>query len=281
MTSAQSPLLSVVIPSHQRPESLSKVLEGLSKQTLRAADFEVVVVLDGPCAAAERLLEQGSYAFALRWFVQPAQGAPSARNLGLKAARGDWIVCFDDDVVPVPECLEAHHRHHDQQGRVVIGGLKPPDAPRSLTAEAADWTQAHFDRCSAPGYVPNHTDLPDGNFSARKSDLMRAGGWDESFVGFGGDDDRELGLRLKRLGLSIRFEPQALGRHFYTKSWQRLLEDRRQAGRAHRYYFGKHPERIRERARCYSRMLVGFQFREHATYLSSLGSARTRGFRQI
>jgi peptidoglycan/xylan/chitin deacetylase (PgdA/CDA1 family)/glycosyltransferase involved in cell wall biosynthesis len=241
------PLLSVIIPTHKRPGPLARLLEALSQQSFSARDFEVIVVMDGPSPGTEALLKNSSFPFQLRSFAQPERGAPAARNLGVREARGDLLVFLDDDIIPSRNFLALHHQAHGQEDRVVIGGLKPAaDSPSPFVAEVADWTQAHFDRCSAPGHELSHLDLADGNFSARKQDILRAGGWDESFVGFGGDDDREVGLRLKGLGLSIQFEPRALGRHFYSKTWKRMLQDRREAGRAHRYYLGKHPDRIRE-----------------------------------
>ncbi len=238
------PLVSVIIPTHKRPRALAEVLQGLAQQSPPLSDFEVIVVMDGPCAETQRLLESRSFPFELRWYMQPERGAPAARNRGVQEARGKLLVFLDDDIVPSPECLFRHDEAHRRAGRVVIGGLKPsPHSPSPLIAEVADWSQLHFDRCSAPGYRLSHTDLPDGNMSAWKEDILRAGGWDESFVGFGGGDDAELGLRLRALGLDFVFEPQALGFHYYSKGWAKMLEDRRQVGRAHRYFLCKHSDR--------------------------------------
>ena len=223
------------------------VLGALARQSMPAHDFEVVVVLDGECSETLRILATTHFPFKIRSFVQPHRGAPAARNIGLSQARSDFVLFLDDDAVPTPDMLLAHLQCLASGHQIVIGGLKPsPDPLYPLVSEVVDWTDVHFRRCSEPDYQVSHTDLPDGNFSARRQDLLLIGGWDESFCGFGGDDDRELGWRLKLRGFQFHFEPRALGYHFYSKPWSRLLQDRRQTGRAHSYYFTKHPDRIRE-----------------------------------
>ena len=84
--------LSVIIPTHRRPQSLAKVLRALARQTFSARDFEVVVVIDGPDPETERILEGSSFPFDIRWFTQPARGATAARNLGVAEARSELLV---------------------------------------------------------------------------------------------------------------------------------------------------------------------------------------------
>ncbi|MBZ5513966.1 MAG: polysaccharide deacetylase family protein [Acidobacteriia bacterium] len=242
-----SPLVSVIIPTHQRPQALARVLEGLRCQTFPASDLEVVVVLDGPCRETQALLESGAFPFALRWFVEPARGAPAARNLGVAQARGEVLLFLDDDIIPVPELIDLHLRARDREGVVVFGGFKPaPNSPERFVQETVDWSHVHYERCSAPGYNPTHSDLPDGNMSATKGDLIRAGLWDETFSGVGGDDDRELALRLLKHGIALKFDKQAIGYHYYAKSWSDLLYDQRHIGCAHQYYMTLHPRLVRE-----------------------------------
>lgn len=241
------PEVSVIIPTHRRPDALAKVLDALTRQTFSPNRFEVVVVLDGHCPETVRFLEAVDPSFRLRWFEQPPKGAPAARNLGVREAASDLLIFLDDDIIPVPELIEVHHRGQDNEGVVVFGPFLPAlDSPEPLVQEAVDWGWAHCERCSAAGYRPTHEDLPDGNMSAKKTDLERAGLWDESFSGVGGDDDRELGVRLLKQGLTFKFDKRAIGYHYYTKAWADLLRDWRHIGRAHQYYMTLHPELIRE-----------------------------------
>ncbi len=247
MPEASIPKLSIVIPTYQRRDALALVLAALAQQTLAADEFEVLVVLDGPDVEVEAMLRALVPPFALRWCVQPHRGATSARNLGMRQAQGEVLVYLDDDVVPEPGMLAAHLECHRDPNVVVIGGVNlHPESPELLVGEATDYSPKHFARCSQPGYVPDYRDLSSANFSLRKRHIVAAGGFDEGFQGYGGDDDRELAIRLTRQGLRLAFEPRAFARHYVSKSWTRLLRDHRDLGRANRYFFSKHPDRVRD-----------------------------------
>lgn len=238
--------VSVIIPTYGRPESLARLLEGLSRQTFPAGNFEVIVVVDGSSPSLERLLEGAGCPFPLRWYVRPHRGETAVRNFGITQATGEILVYLDDDILPVPELLARHYACHTQDPRLVVLGAiaVDPDSPEKFLGETTDFASRVFRRCTTPGYQPTHLDFLDGNFSVRKRHLVEIGGWDEALRGYGGLDDLELGYRMKQLGLRFRFEPQALGYHYYVKTLARLLEDNRTVGRAQIYYFSKHPDRL-------------------------------------
>lgn len=244
MSQNDSPLLTVVIPTYKRTQMLAKVLGGLAAQTFPAENFEVIVVMDGPDDATEAMLRNCAAPFHLRWFSPPHLGAPRCRNTGLRESRAPVCVFIDDDIVATPGFVEAHYAVHQKDSKtVVLGALKPAlDFPGGLAEVAADWVQAYFDRCSNPSYQVSGKDVVNPNFSARKENVLAAGGWDEAFVGYGGPDDRDLGLRLERLGMRFHFEKNALGYHHQTKGWAGVLRDVRQNGRTFHHYVEKHPE---------------------------------------
>ena len=65
--------------------------------------MEVVVVIDGPDGATEKVLASVSDA-RLRVVMLPnSVGGASARNEGVKAARGPWIALLDDDAEELPD----------------------------------------------------------------------------------------------------------------------------------------------------------------------------------
>ncbi|WP_051935672.1 glycosyltransferase family 2 protein [Deinococcus sp. YIM 77859] len=90
------PLISVVIPTFNRPELLLR--RGLrSALAQRYPNLEVLVVMDGPDPSTEAALGEISDP-RLRLLALPSNSGPSdARNLGVQAARGEWIAFLDDD----------------------------------------------------------------------------------------------------------------------------------------------------------------------------------------
>ncbi len=80
--------ISVIITTFNRPKLLQRALSSVLKQTLKP--FEVIVVDDG---SKDRLktLE------GIKYIYKQNGGISSARNLGIKKAKGNWVAFLDDD----------------------------------------------------------------------------------------------------------------------------------------------------------------------------------------
>jgi GT2 family glycosyltransferase len=258
-----SPRLAVIIPTRGRPRLLNKVLNALAVQTFPVSAFEVIVVMDGPDAATEQMIQENSFPFSLRALTQPRQGTAAARSLGVCSASAPLLIFIDDDIVTTPGFLQAHYKAHQEEEQVVVlGALKPPPEPScNPFGQAIDWTQGYFDRCSAPGYRPVCADLLAANFSVAKEVLLDAGGWDKEFHGYGGGEDKDLALRLAGQGLRFQFSVEALGYHHQTKGWADMLKDVRQGGRAYPHYLSKHPHETQSISWAISSPLRRFLFR--------------------
>ena len=107
-----TPELSVVIPTYNRKDTLSRVLEGLGSQTLPVASYEVIVVDDGSRDGTPRFLTEFSAPFRFEALIQSNTGPAGARNRAIQAARGEIVVFLGDDTVPEASFLEVHLREH-------------------------------------------------------------------------------------------------------------------------------------------------------------------------
>jgi len=108
----------VVVPTRDRPEYLRVTLASLAGQDLDAADYEVLVVDDGPADGTRAVVEQAAAGSAAPIKYVEREGVPglnSARNSGIAAAAADLIVFVDDDVEAPPawlrELVEGRARH--------------------------------------------------------------------------------------------------------------------------------------------------------------------------
>jgi len=92
---SRSPLVSVVIPTYQRPELLLRAVRSALAQSI--ADLEIIVIIDGPDFATEEALSQIQDA-RLRVIPLPERvGGSETRNTGVRLSRGKWIALLDDD----------------------------------------------------------------------------------------------------------------------------------------------------------------------------------------
>lgn len=107
-------LISVAVPTHNRPDLLREALDSVRAQT--HTEWEVVIVDDGssPPVAESALRELLGEKFILVRH-DPAQGIAAAKNAGVVAARGEVIFHLDDDDLLTPTALEqiatAYTRH--------------------------------------------------------------------------------------------------------------------------------------------------------------------------
>lgn len=98
-------LFSIIIPTYHRPETLIRAIQSCWHQTY-FAPFEVIVVNDGGSLPPD--LNSCKPALArLVTIHNPGSGVSAARNAGVAAASGDWIVLLDDDDFFLPNHLEA------------------------------------------------------------------------------------------------------------------------------------------------------------------------------
>lgn len=99
------PKISVVMPVYNNEKYLRSCLDGLLSQTVR--NIEIICVNDGSTDSSQEILE--SYAAAdprFKILFQQNQGAGAARNYGMKAAQGDYIIFLDSDDIFEPVLLE-------------------------------------------------------------------------------------------------------------------------------------------------------------------------------
>lgn len=98
------PLVSVVIPTRNRPKLVLRAIHSVLNQTFR--EIELIVVVDGPdeaTVATMRSIEDPR----LQFIVNPRSlTAAGARNVGAAHATSDWIAFLDDDDEWLPNKLE-------------------------------------------------------------------------------------------------------------------------------------------------------------------------------
>lgn len=185
------PVFSLVIPTRNRGEILVQALSHLENLTYPRSKFEVLVVNDGSTDSTRDYLEKLQVGYRLRCFHRDGRGTSASRNYAIEQAQGTHVLFIDDDVFPSPDLLEYHEEAHRGHLRRLVRGpvinipsLPLPENPPSLLYH----------------YSQNY--LCTSNASIRRSLLMEAGLFDEGFVRW---EDAELGVRLKKIGVSRHF----------------------------------------------------------------------------
>ncbi len=85
-------LVSIIIPVYNRAQSIRRAIQSILAQTY--SNFEIIVIDDG---STDDLLSVLAEFPLVRLFRQSNQGVSSARNVGIKAAKGEWVAFLDSD----------------------------------------------------------------------------------------------------------------------------------------------------------------------------------------
>jgi glycosyltransferase involved in cell wall biosynthesis len=102
---ANKPSFSVVIPAYNAEDTITHAIESILKQSCPVE--EIIIIDDGSTDGTRDLLQHISQKYTLvRCFFTPNGGAASARNLGVKHAKSDWIAFLDADDAWHPNKLQ-------------------------------------------------------------------------------------------------------------------------------------------------------------------------------
>ena len=99
----RTPEVSVVLPTYNRLPLLRKAVASVIGQTF--SDWELIVVNDGSTDDTREYLEAIDDP-RVRPLSLEHRGITSARNAGLRLARGEWVAFHDSDDLWLPEKLE-------------------------------------------------------------------------------------------------------------------------------------------------------------------------------
>lgn len=218
-----APRVSVLVPTHNRPELLHRTLESIAAQTYR--DVEAVVVNDGGTDVSGVVADfDGRLAVAL--VTHPVnRGRAGACNSAVVAARGELLAFLDDD--------DTYFPHH------VATLVTAYDAVRD--AADADEAVAVHSYCirveEVDGRVAGRTILGDDEFNPETlavtntivgmtplvpaDEVRAAGGFDERMRVL---EDWELWLRLTRRGVRFTTVPVPTAQYHWHSSNQTVRE---------------------------------------------------------
>lgn len=241
---AEAPGVTVVIPTHQRREALRTVLGSLSRQSVDPGEYEVVVSVDASTDGTLEMLEGWEGPLQLRWVSPDSRGRAAACNAAVAVARGEVTIVLDDDMRVVPEFVERHRSHHPEGSRRCVLGAVPVELEPDSTHAARyvkDKFDLHLSRLSDPAHLALPRSFFTGNASLRTETMRAVGGFDDSF-GIYGNEDVELALRLRKNGVELGYDPEALAWQAYDKNLGGLQRDTLAKGKTTVQLARRHPE---------------------------------------
>ncbi|MCC2314002.1 glycosyltransferase [Cellulomonas xiejunii] len=270
MIKSSAVAVSIVVPTYNRAALLRRQLMCLVDQQAGSPNFQVVVADDGSSDGTGELVKTFSDRLDIAYHFHEDDGFRAAltRNAGARLASGEVLVFLDAGALVGPGFVQAHATVHAELAApaVVLGytyGFRPWDPfvelegilARSSPAEVVERYGDHpqFQDMRLPLFESVEFDLRElftpwtqywtVNMSVRREDFWRVGGFDESYVGWGGEDV-ELGFRLHRAGFTpiVSSDAWAIESPHFRDQQANDVSNRRNAWRLWR----SHPEPVSE-----------------------------------
>jgi glycosyltransferase involved in cell wall biosynthesis len=245
--STDRPLVSVVVCTRNRPESVLVALRSLL--AMRYRPFEIVLVDNAPSSDATKDAVLAAYGedSRVRYVRESRPGLSCARNRGLTEASADIVAFTDDDVTVDPWWLDG----------IVRGFHAAPDVAcvtgMIATAQLENAAQLYFHLREAWGAVcerrifdltENRDDSPlypysagifgaGANFAISRVLTKEIGGFNEALGAgtvSGGGEDLEIFMRIILSGNRIVYEPSAIVSHYHRTDLAELAKQMRAYG---------------------------------------------------
>jgi glycosyltransferase involved in cell wall biosynthesis len=245
-------LVSVVVPTKDRPKALAKCIEGLAAQTI-ADQLEVVVVDDGSLAGdAVTAVAERRRAKVLQ---TRGRGPAAARNAGARQAAGVFLCFIDDDCVPEPEwaerLVEALQRGADAAAGTTVNGSGVLGEASELVARAPARESA------AP--ASRIAFAPSNNLACARS-VIEAIPFDESYPTAAGED-RDWCARIAARGYTLRRQADAVLVHQPNLTLMRFVCQQLRYGEGAWRFRRREPQRRLESPTFYA-SLIRLAFRK-------------------
>ncbi len=199
----QSPRISIIIPSYNTAHLIAGCLDSIFAQTYK--DFEVIVVNDGSPDTAELEKVLTAYAGRIVYIKQVNKRAAGARNTAIASARGEFLAFLDSDDTWLPNHLDSQMKQFDADPALCLVYANAlfvgdPGRPVEFMQRCPSAGEAGFE-----ALVVERCQIPVSTVVARKTAILKAGGFDESLTRC---DDYNMWLRTAYYGGKVGYNRQ-------------------------------------------------------------------------
>ena len=229
-------LVSVIIPVYNRAHIVGRTLQSVLEQTYRP--LQLILVDNCSDDDSLRVLEQfrsdhQTPDFQVEVLQEEHRTAGAARNRGLSAATGSWLLFFDSDDVMQPQLVQQYREivHKDNPALHIVAtkaSLVAPDgSSRVLPFHKGDELANHL----------LHAMLATQRYAVSREFFAATGGWNPTLPGW---NDWEMGVRLLLANPTVAYlEPEQplvsiyqtgtasiTGTEFHTRQgqWERVID---------------------------------------------------------
>lgn len=214
--------LSIIICFYERLAYLERCLDSLS---FCSGDFDEVIIADdgsseGVVNDLKRVIINYGFPIIHAWHARQGARRAACRNNGIRNASGDYLIFLDGDFLVLPDSIR-NHSERAKPGTFLAGRCKylsEEQTNKLFTLALSDKIiQDFYLQLPEKPIIKEHKEFIKygilrklglassrkqtfgGHFSAYKKDIESINGYDENFVGWGGED-QDFALRMVKAG---------------------------------------------------------------------------------
>lgn len=205
------PTASIIVPCYNEQATIRLLLEAIYVQTYPRQEIEVLIS-DGQSSDGTRQVIQAyqdEYPdLSIRVLDNPQQSIPSALNIAIRAAKGEYIIRMDAHSKPYPDYVERCIRALEFGKGDNVGGvweIQPGGTgwlAGSIAVAAAHPLGVGDAHYRVGGEASAVDTVPFGSY--RRSYAMQVGMYDESLLT---NEDYEFNTRIRSAGGTVWFDP--------------------------------------------------------------------------
>ncbi len=163
--------MSIIVPVFNTGDTLISTVESILSQTYN--NIETILVNDG--STDQGTLDQlGGLVGQVAVINQQNRGLPAARNVGVRASRGKYVICLDSD-----DCIDKKYVE-----RIVKAFIKSDDDNLAVVSTLVQAFGVSHEQWSVPDYDPaklKYSNVLPVASAFTKAAWEKSGGYDESF----------------------------------------------------------------------------------------------------
>jgi GT2 family glycosyltransferase len=218
---ADTPFISIVIPTYNRPAPLSACLRACALLDYPRDSFEVITVDDGGSVSLEAIVAGFHGVLSVKLLRQGNAGPAAARNRGALEARGEYLAFTDDDCSPAPGWLRALAAQLVESPDCAVGGYTINILTHNLYSSASQLLISYL--FSYYNGAPRDARFfPSNNLAVPASRFRGIGGFDVTYPRAAAED-RELCDRWLHHGQRMIYAPDAVVFHANDLTFRKFL----------------------------------------------------------
>ncbi|MCP4758310.1 MAG: glycosyltransferase [Planctomycetes bacterium] len=229
-------IISIVVPTYNRPERLRDCLKYISQSDFPCDRFQVIVVDDGSSQPASDVISPFESELNIRCLRQDNKGPAAARNFGVSESSSRFIAFIDDDCQVSPRWLSAVVRNLEATPDVFFGGSTSNSYPSNIFCLTSQ-TILNIVYTFYNSDVEDPKFFASNNIALARDRFVEMNGFDTTFP-LAAAEDRDFCDRWRFRGWTMRLLPDALVSHAHSMSlrgfWRQQYNYGRGAFQYHR-----------------------------------------------